>query len=82
MWILKPISFLFGLLVTKRRKNFLKNPYKSWKPDLPLIVIGNILVGGTGKTPLVISLANSLKTMGYKPGIVSRGMGVEQRNTL
>ena len=75
LWILKPISFLFGLLVTKRRKNFLNKSYKSWKPDLPLIVVGNILVGGTGKTPLVISLANSLKKIGYKPGIVSRGYG-------
>ncbi len=42
---------------------------------MPVVVVGNITVGGTGKTPLVISLANSLKDLGYKPGIISRGYG-------
>ncbi len=75
LWILRPFSFLFSLIVTKRRKNFLTKSTKTWKPKVPVVVIGNILVGGTGKTPLVISLANSLKKMGYKPGIISRGYG-------
>ena len=48
---------------------------KTWKPDVPIIVVGNIVIGGTGKTPLVIWLAKSLLKLGYKPGIVSRGYG-------
>lgn len=42
---------------------------------VPIIVVGNITVGGTGKTPMVIWLANFLKAYGFKPGVVSRGYG-------
>jgi tetraacyldisaccharide 4'-kinase len=48
---------------------------KSAHPKIPVIVIGNLTVGGTGKTPLVIALAEYLKQGGYRPGIVSRGYG-------
>ncbi len=48
---------------------------QSTKFPVPVIVVGNITVGGTGKTPLVIWLANWLKSQGFKPGIVSRGYG-------
>ncbi len=44
---------------------------------MPVIVIGNITLGGTGKTPLVIHLANELKKNGYHPGIISRGYGAK-----
>lgn len=72
---LLPLSWLFRALVALRRA------YYRWRnrarPRLPasVIVIGNISVGGTGKTPLVIWLAELLKSHGYKPGIVSRGYG-------
>lgn len=49
--------------------------FKSYVPRLPLIVVGNITVGGTGKTPCVIALVEYLKQIGYRPGIVSRGYG-------
>ena len=42
---------------------------------VPVVVIGNIAVGGTGKTPLLITLANYLRQQGYKPGVISRGYG-------
>ena len=45
--------------------------------QVPVIVIGNITSGGTGKTPLVIHLANELKKNGYHPGIISRGYGAK-----
>ena len=45
------------------------------KLPIPVIVVGNITVGGTGKTPLVIWLAETLRDMGHQPGVVSRGYG-------
>jgi tetraacyldisaccharide 4'-kinase len=49
--------------------------FKTFHPKIPVIVVGNLTVGGTGKTPLVIALAEYLKQGGYRPGIVSRGYG-------
>ena len=68
------------ILVTKkvserRLKKFLKGKAKSWKANIPLIVVGNIVAGGTGKTPFVIWLSKKLLDFGYKPGVISRGYG-------
>ncbi len=49
--------------------------FKVWRMSIPVIVVGNISVGGTGKTPLVVWLVAHLKKLGFKPGIVSRGYG-------
>ena len=68
--ILIPISWIYRFLFKLFRKRDLSS---SWKPDFKTIVIGNLTVGGTGKTPLVIWLANELKKEGLHPGIVSRG---------
>ena len=71
-------SLAFSLLtkfISKRKRNkFIRQPDSSWKADVPLIVVGNIVVGGTGKTPLVIWLLNYLKRMDISH-IVSRGYG-------
>ena len=75
MWILWPLSRLIEFLVKRRRNKYLQNLQLSWKPDIPLIVVGNIVVGGSGKTPFVIWLSKLLEDQGYKPGIVSRGYG-------
>ena len=71
-----PVSLLFQLLAKLRR---LTQQPKT-RPDylkVPLVVIGNISVGGTGKTPLLITLATELQKQGFKPGIISRGYGGE-----
>lgn len=70
-----PISLLFRLLAAIRRGLFRVSVLKSWRAPVPVIVVGNISVGGTGKTPVVIALAEWLKTQGYKPGVISRGYG-------
>ena len=75
LWILWPFSRLVKSLVIRRRNKFLLNSDLSWKPNIPVIVVGNIIVGGSGKTPFVIWLSKVLEEQGYKPGIVSRGYG-------
>lgn len=73
--LLLPLSLLFWLISTFRRKAYGSDILKSHKLDVPVVVVGNINVGGNGKTPLVIYLSNFLKQQGYRPGIVSRGYG-------
>jgi tetraacyldisaccharide 4'-kinase len=72
---LLPLSIIFLLLSSGKKQLFRFGVLKSHKLSVPVIVVGNISVGGTGKTPLVIWLANQLKQKGFKPGIVSRGYG-------
>lgn len=72
---LLPFSGLFALLSGVRRLLYLSGLKKVHRFDVPVIVVGNITVGGTGKTPLVIWLCRHLKSLGYRPGIVSRGFG-------
>ena len=75
LWLLWPLSLLTKFAAKRRRDKFINQPQLSWKPDVPVIVVGNIVVGGTGKTPMVIWLAKTLERKGFKPGIVSRGYG-------
>ncbi len=70
-----PLSLLFGALAALRRALFRFDLLKSERLPVPVIVVGNIFIGGTGKTPLTIWLAASLRAAGYHPGIISRGHG-------
>lgn len=76
---LLPLSWLFCILVQFRRVLYRLRLLRTTKLDVPVIVVGNITVGGTGKTPLVIELANLLKKQGYQPAIISRGYGGKAR---
>jgi len=73
--LLLPLSLLFGLLAALRRGLYHSGLLSSFSLPVPVVVVGNIAVGGTGKTPLVLWLAQYLRERGYKPGIVSRGYG-------
>ncbi|MFT6154008.1 MAG: tetraacyldisaccharide 4'-kinase [Bermanella sp.] len=75
-YILWPLMMLYRHVVNKKRAEYLAIKDSSVTP-VPVIVVGNITVGGTGKTPVVQSLVRYLQKEGYKPGIVSRGYGGE-----
>ena len=74
-WVLLPLSALYQLVSRVRRFAYRKGWLPSYRAAVPVIVVGNITAGGTGKTPTVIWLVEQLKSRGFKPGIVSRGYG-------
>jgi tetraacyldisaccharide 4'-kinase len=71
--LLLPLSLIFCALVQLRRALYRLGVLHHTRLSVPVIVVGNITVGGTGKTPLVIWLADVLRQAGYRPGIVTRG---------
>lgn len=73
--LLRPLSALYRHLVVRRRQAYLSGERAQWQPPVPLIVVGNITVGGTGKTPMVVWLIEFLRARGYRVGVVSRGYG-------
>ncbi|NVK43600.1 MAG: tetraacyldisaccharide 4'-kinase [Oceanospirillaceae bacterium] len=73
--LLRPLEWLFRCLSRRRRQGFIDHPERVWQPPVPLIVVGNITVGGTGKTPLVLYLIDWARRHGYRPGVISRGYG-------
>lgn len=73
--LLLPLAYIFSDVVRLRRFLYRHGILKSYSLPVPAIVVGNITVGGTGKTPLIIWLADFLAKSGYKPGIISRGYG-------
>lgn len=74
-WLLLPLSWLYRLIILLRRQAYRVGIFKQLSLPVPVIVVGNISVGGSGKTPFVIWLARYLKQQGWRPGIISRGYG-------
>jgi tetraacyldisaccharide 4'-kinase len=74
-WALLPFSGIYWLIIRIRRLLYVCGIWQSKSVGVPVIVVGNITAGGTGKTPTTIWLARSLKERGFNPGIVSRGYG-------
>lgn len=73
-FVLLPVSCLFRLLIVLRRAYY-RHIVRPEALPLPVIVVGNINLGGSGKSPLLIALALHLKSLGYSPGVISRGYG-------
>ena len=74
-WALLPAAFLFGAAAAARRGLYRVGALRSESVGAPVIVVGNIVAGGGGKTPLVIALASALQQRGFAPGIAARGVG-------
>lgn len=73
--VLAPLALCFGGVVWARRCLYRKGILSQKRFSVPVIVVGNLTVGGTGKTPMVIWLTQWLREKGYRPGIVARGAG-------
>lgn len=73
--LLAPLSFLFRAAVALRRALYRGGALHVERLPVPVVIIGNLSVGGSGKTPLTIALARALAAGGWRPGIVSRGYG-------
>ncbi len=72
-WLLLPLSWLYAGLMAVRRILYQRGVIRVADLHIPVVVVGNITVGGTGKTPVAIWLARRLRERGMRPGIVSRG---------
>lgn len=74
-----PLAWLFAGLAAMRRAAYRMGLFKTTRLPVPVIVVGNITVGGTGKTPLTMWLVQQLRAAGFTPGVISRGYGGRAR---
>lgn len=72
---LQPLAAIYGGVTALRRALYRQRVFNSPPRRLPVLVVGNLTVGGAGKTPAVLSLIEGLRALGWKPGVVSRGHG-------
>lgn len=79
---LLPLSLLFAGMVWLRRRLYRYGAFKVQRMPVPVIVVGNLNVGGAGKTPLTLALVQALRHVGWHPAIVSRGYGGQARSTM
>jgi tetraacyldisaccharide 4'-kinase len=78
-WWLTPLAAIYGALSRMRRFAYAKGLMRVTRLSSPVIIVGNLTAGGTGKTPLVCWLASHLKERGLRPGVVTRGYGGSSR---
>jgi tetraacyldisaccharide 4'-kinase len=74
-WPLLPLSWLYCAIARLRRIGYRRGWLASERLAVPVILVGNLTVGGTGKTPLVLRLVELLREQGWRPGIITRGYG-------
>ncbi len=75
--LLLPLEYLYRSIVVLRRWCYRRGWLSAWRAPVPIIVVGNVAVGGTGKTPVTIALCKALRAKGFTPGIISRGYGAQ-----
>lgn len=75
--LLRPLEALYRRVVNRKRARFVAGQSDTYKAPVPIIVVGNITVGGTGKTPLILWMVDHCRQRGLKVGVVSRGYGAK-----
>ena len=73
LWLLRPLECLFRSAAALRRLAYRTGVLAVYRAPVPVVVVGNITVGGTGKTPVIIALCDALQVQGFRVGVVSRG---------
>jgi tetraacyldisaccharide 4'-kinase len=73
--IFLPFALVFSIVAAIRRLLYASRLLPSWRAPVPVVVVGNITVGGTGKTPVVLAILDLLQKRGWTPGVVARGYG-------
>jgi tetraacyldisaccharide 4'-kinase len=81
-WTLLPLSALFGALAALHRTAFRMGLLRSEAVAVPVVVVGNVVAGGAGKTPVVVELVRHLQARGLHPGVISRGHGRRSQDCL
>lgn len=81
-WLLRPLAGLYGAVSARQRAQYLSGKRPRTRLPVPTIVVGNVVAGGAGKTPVVIALTQALQLRGLQVGIVSRGYGRSSKACL
>ncbi|HEY0821870.1 MAG TPA: tetraacyldisaccharide 4'-kinase, partial [Rhizobacter sp.] len=74
-WLLWPLSWLYRGLLALRRAGYRSGFLRTHRLPVPVLVVGNLIVGGAGKTPTTMALVELLRAHGHRPGLLSRGYG-------
>ena len=74
-YLLLPLSLLYSMIIKLRKAFYKKGLFDVYKARVPVLIVGNVSVGGTGKTPLTMAIVKRARTLGFKPGVISRGYG-------
>ncbi|HEX5842164.1 MAG TPA: tetraacyldisaccharide 4'-kinase, partial [Pseudomonas sp.] len=75
--LLRPLECLYRAVVQRKRARFLAGEGEIYRAPVPVVVVGNITVGGTGKTPMILWLIEHCRSLGLRVGVVSRGYGAQ-----
>jgi tetraacyldisaccharide 4'-kinase len=79
-WALRPVAAIYGALMVLRRRAYAAGLFKTRRVPALVIVVGNVVAGGAGKTPVTIALAKHLNSKGLQVGVISRGHGRKTRD--
>ncbi len=80
-WLLTPLSILYGIALLVRRQSYQWGLKKRHRLHVPVVVVGNVVAGGAGKTPVTLAIVAHLQAQGWRPGVISRGHGRRTRDT-
>jgi tetraacyldisaccharide 4'-kinase len=78
LYLLRPAELLFRCIAAIRRASYRSGLLNTYRAPVPVVIVGNITVGGTGKTPVVVALVQSLQQHGVRVGVISRGYGAKR----